>query len=1597
MPTFRTKIRKVIGDGIVADAVNIGTDNDSSNVSADLLALTNRLLTLEETDFGITDEQLALVMRNSDLLHDMTKNVSNVDTAIIDNTQIAFALVDATATTTPTASQFTTSFIAGGDKQMWARIANTLVDADGFNIGRFHFYIYDSTETGDTLAARIATGQKYDGDNFHLQSKGGTYSYYRLGGAADSFSNVRIFGSTAAQQRKGILRSDLAISTSYAGALLNLIEQINNSNGVIDWERLQVNPSSFHADNVLSARQLQLLGLIETYEQPEREGETASLYDAENNDIGVILAGEDFTIGSNVPVRVGIFSSQYRKGGFVIEINGVDTPFTDIDRTEGDVFLQRITVKTGDKIRIYRDYSKTILLLDHKLDAINTDIAHLQELDTPVTRLIADKGKLTTGNTDTLVRSTLAEDLALVIKDNALLPITHGDIFSQIVYTGNADKSLWAFRSIGYIDNLPVLTGTVGAAVESLIKVKNGTVEALVKTAAFSGLRDFNRILEDRHNNPVIALNVYDYDSDGHPHPSSQIASFTVNLPTTAMDVTFNVREVSRGDGADRGDTAVVLSIGGDSTATWTKTYTSGEHTFTANLRAVPATATQPAQVECFTTVDAQPSDLGEGARQYGFDFTASWIESRQVETAATETYHVIGAVNVIDTSFNTAIYIENIGGNLWIRSDIRHINTGIPFSTVSNWRFGNISYGNYANGVTITSDNVTSAGLGRIKGHALETYIGLLEAESAAKRIINFGDNVDIDPINLPAVAPTTGGGDVNGTPDFVYYDAIREKDTALSSADRTIPSATVANYDTINITWSLQSIIQSSGAIVDSDNRSFTYHVEDQRFVGGTERDHTKGKAEVTASFNTDGDITLNPRTGEVPGYISSIILIAGVRGAKGDPGEDGAPGAGGGKGDPGEDGDNGWSPVLTNVERTAEQGGGVVQRITDWTGGSGDNKPATGSYISGSTLTTNIAQATNIKGSDGEDGLPGAPGARGISGEGIPIDATIARFVNTDSTPETFTTTANTEANLSISLNYVDPEIEGLSYNSTTKEITLPIGNWDVRGYMTVANRSSSTTTGTARLYGDITMVVNDGVVANSSIYVRQNDNTESGIPASSVGEAFVTSIIDSDGSTRVKLELAGTTQTSGTVEVSNVRFIVASFGGVRGGDGAAGEDGAIGNDGWSPVLANVERTELQGGGVVQQVSSWQGGSGTAPASGSYIRGSGFTDDITTATNIKGSDGEQGETGADGTGGGTSITETEAIRYYTSSVEVPTQIPILTPLGEVFQKNANTLLYLGAATFVSTTRSVADGTEFSFTGYSQASIRDTAGILSRGFFADVSPIGSIMTSNFLDRTYNSMSFILDYLIWDKNAALGVESFVISIRPNEEAEIEAVIPELTLRLTGGTDVTDLDLDEARLGAGNLERWSFNATDNPTDFTKLQTFFNARITDSESVNIEIIQGQPASTTVSSARLNTGTWTDLPTQSPGQSLYATVGSRDGEGNYSKFSSPIELNKPQIAKQPLTIYNSDTDKDSQIITDAQMAGYNKIEAVWNGNIETGNLDGTDTSFRIDPITRDPLLPTSKRYTNGSAGIEITRQVGTGYTITGLGILQVVLTL
>ena len=112
------------------------------------------------------------------------------------------------------------------------------------------------------------------------------------------------------------------------------------------------------------------------------------------------------------------------------------------------------------------------------------------------------------------------------------------------------------------------------------------------------------------------------------------------------------------------------------------------------------------------------------------------------------------------------------------------------------------------------------------------------------------------------------------------------------------------------------------------------------------------------------------------------TGAIGARGEKGDKGDRGDTGSTGATGAAGAKGDQGYDGWTPVLSLVNRgTSDQ----VLQVVNWTNPNplATNKPTFPLYVGATGFTANIAEAVNIKGSQGLQGLQGIQGANGLNG--------------------------------------------------------------------------------------------------------------------------------------------------------------------------------------------------------------------------------------------------------------------------------------------------------------------------------------------------------------------------------------------------------------------------------------------------------------------------------------------------------------------------------------------------------------------------------------------------------------------------------------
>lgn len=113
-----------------------------------------------------------------------------------------------------------------------------------------------------------------------------------------------------------------------------------------------------------------------------------------------------------------------------------------------------------------------------------------------------------------------------------------------------------------------------------------------------------------------------------------------------------------------------------------------------------------------------------------------------------------------------------------------------------------------------------------------------------------------------------------------------------------------------------------------------------------------------------------------------VAGATGVKGDKGDKGDTGATGATGAQGANGAKGEQGFDGWTPVLSIVNRGASD---QVLQVVNWTNPNplATNKPTFPLYVAPTGFTSNIADAVNIKGSQGLQGLQGIQGANGANG--------------------------------------------------------------------------------------------------------------------------------------------------------------------------------------------------------------------------------------------------------------------------------------------------------------------------------------------------------------------------------------------------------------------------------------------------------------------------------------------------------------------------------------------------------------------------------------------------------------------------------------
>ena len=106
----------------------------------------------------------------------------------------------------------------------------------------------------------------------------------------------------------------------------------------------------------------------------------------------------------------------------------------------------------------------------------------------------------------------------------------------------------------------------------------------------------------------------------------------------------------------------------------------------------------------------------------------------------------------------------------------------------------------------------------------------------------------------------------------------------------------------------------------------------------------------------------------------------------------------------------------------------------------------------------------------------------------------------------------------------------------------------------------------------------------------------------------------------------------TTTGTTADIS----LATDIRGATGTSGSTGATGGVGTNGWSPILAIISDSARR----VLQVYDWTGGTGSKPATGSYIGVSGLTGVLASAVDVRGSTGATGATGASGADATTSL---------------------------------------------------------------------------------------------------------------------------------------------------------------------------------------------------------------------------------------------------------------------------------------------------------------------------------------------------------------------
>ena len=326
---------------------------------------------------------------------------------------------------------------------------------------------------------------------------------------------------------------------------------------------------------------------------------------------------------------------------------------------------------------------------------------------------------------------------------------------------------------------------------------------------------------------------------------------------------------------------------------------------------------------------------------------------------------------------------------------------------------------------------------------------------------------------------------------------------------------------------------------------------------------------------------------------------------------------PGTGGGGGE----GANGWSPVLSvesdNIRR--------VLRVRDWVGGTG-TKPTERGYVgAGPALLPSAVGAIDIRGAAGADGTDGDDGDDGANGW-------TPRFaIETDGERRVMRVTGwSGGVGAQPAAGYVGAGGVGVALSQAT----------DLRGEQGEGGTGGGTPTGIA--YSQLSNALQsliDGKADQSALTAERTAREAADTALGTRIDDEITDRADGDTALGTRLDTETSSRSSadtalglridqeitdrGSADTALGTRITALEGAPPGG-GADGEDG---DDGWSPILSVVPY--INDVNSVLQVSSWTGGTGTPPPSGSYLGPNGFTDELRSARPI----GVQGDAGSDG----------------------------------------------------------------------------------------------------------------------------------------------------------------------------------------------------------------------------------------------------------------------------------------------------------------------------------------------------------------------------